>query len=90
MKLKEGELICDKCNGTGYVVEEERKRRRHPWCPKCHGFKKVDWVSNAIWKEEKSHHIKPGVYTQEVDLSAKIPSFNQVKILEIWNKKIKR
>jgi DnaJ-class molecular chaperone len=85
MNLKPGEVICDKCNGTDYVddpllVPLGKHERIHPWCPKCHGAKKVDWVSNAIWKKEKCH-IKPGVYTQEVDLSECIPSFNQVKRL---------
>jgi DnaJ-class molecular chaperone len=92
MNLKPGEVICDKCNGTGTFIENPTlgDAWKHPWCPKCHGAKKVDWVSNAIWKKEKSHYIKPGVYTQEVDLSARIPSSNQVKILQIWNKKIKK
>ena len=102
MKLKEGEVICDKCDGTGYVVDpllsqQERKRRIHPWCPKCHGFKKVDWVSNAIWKKEKCHYIKPGVYTQEVDISEKIQPFvdlselpDEFKLFELGtnNKKV--
>ena len=73
--LKPGEVICDKCNGTGYYIED-MESFSHPWCPKCHGAKKVDWVSNAIWKKEHCHYIKPGVYTQEVDLSARIPSFD--------------
>lgn len=84
MKLEPGEMICDKCNGTGYYIEDE-KSLNHPWCPKCHGEKKVDWVSNAIWKKEKSDYIKPGVYTKVIDLSEYIPSFNQVKTFQFKN-----
>jgi len=56
MNLKPGEIICDKCNGTGKFIDDLTVEGawKHPWCPKCHGSKKVDWASNAIWKKKKS------------------------------------
>lgn len=87
MKLEPGEVICDKCNGTGTFIEDPTlgDAWKHPWCPKCHGAKKVDWVTNAIWKKENCHYVKPGVYTKEVDLSVVIPSYKPVKLFEIKN-----
>lgn len=46
MKLKDGEYLCDKCNGRGSLPT------RNPdvvtKCPKCHGKKKLDWIENII------------------------------------------
>jgi len=46
MKLKDGEYLCDKCNGRGSLPT------RNPdvvtKCPKCHGKKKLDWIENVI------------------------------------------
>jgi DnaJ-class molecular chaperone len=46
MKLKEGEYICDKCNGRGSLPT------RNPdvvtKCPKCNGKKKLDWIENIV------------------------------------------
>ena len=98
IELKPGEVICDRCNGTGKnIIQPIGDFLECPWCPKCHGAKKVDWISNAIWKKE--NHITPGVYTKEVDLSEyiNVPSFDsfdipdELKILDIGtnNKKAK-
>lgn len=40
--LKEGEVICDQCNGTGFWEENGLQ------CYKCLGKGKLDWVSNAM------------------------------------------
>jgi len=37
IELKEGEVICNKCNGTGFDG--------FFLCPKCQGEKKLDWIS---------------------------------------------
>lgn len=46
MKLKEGEYICDKCNGRGNIPT------RNPdvviKCPKCFGKQKLDWIENVV------------------------------------------
>ena len=40
MVLKEGEIICSKCNGTGLVGM---------WiCPNCCGEGKLDWIDNVF------------------------------------------
>ena len=91
MKLEPGEVICDKCSGTGKFIDPTQENSwKHPWCPKCHGAKKVDWVTNVMWKK-CVHYIKPGVYIQEVDLSEYIPSISRLKILPLGtnNKKVK-
>lgn len=38
IELLDGEVLCDKCNGT-----------EDNWysCPKCHGTGKLDWIENA-------------------------------------------
>lgn len=60
MKLNEGEVICDHCDSM------EKK-----WlCPKCGGKGKVDWVTNAMWRERfltakfssTSSRSHPGLY----------------------------
>ena len=46
LKLEEGEMICDKCEGTGTAKGEE-------WisCSKCLGSGKVDWIENIMGKK---------------------------------------
>jgi RecJ-like exonuclease len=44
--LKEGEVICDKCNGTGVW------KKVHP-CYKCLGKGKLDWVTNVMGGRRK-------------------------------------
>ena len=44
--LNEGEVICDKCKGSGYSREYGLLRGLK--CDKCQGKGKLDWVSNAM------------------------------------------
>jgi len=39
--LNEGEVVCDRCDGTGTI-------EHNWWCPKCKGKGKIDWVTNAM------------------------------------------
>jgi len=49
MNLQEGELICDKCNGTGQSIEElTETSKKWTWCSKCYGSGKVDWIDNIM------------------------------------------
>jgi len=69
-QLREGEILCPECNGTG-----ERKPLRKGGlsaCKKCRGHGKLDWVEAVVGKNG-CWYIKPGVYFQEVDLSKQIP-----------------
>jgi len=77
MKLEEGEMICDKCNGTGTNLDQTfGDDLRHSWCNKCHGRRKVDWITNIIG-ETPCYYIKPGVYFKEIDLSEYVLSFRK-------------
>lgn len=67
MKLKEGEVLCDKCNGTGLEPDRQNRPLRVR-CPKCRGVKKVDWISNIIGLKPEVY-VEPGVYTKEIDFS---------------------
>ena len=42
MILNEGEVICDKCNGTGFWEKNGLQ------CYKCLGKGKLDWVTNVM------------------------------------------
>ena len=49
---KEGEVVCNKCEGGGswpslFMKEEQAQYYR---CPKCQGDGKLDWIYNATGK----------------------------------------
>ena len=46
--IEDGELICDKCDGTGGISINDQLAKT---CPKCHGTKKVDWIQNAMGEQ---------------------------------------
>jgi hypothetical protein len=48
--LEDGEIICDKCEGTGVVSPEIF----FTICPKCQGEKKLDWISAITGVKPKS------------------------------------
>lgn len=50
MILNEGEVICDKCNGTGFWGENDLKEHQ---CYKCLGKGKLDWVTNVMGGRRK-------------------------------------
>lgn len=50
--LKEGEMVCPVCNGTGNDKENVFV------CEKCDGSGKVDWVSNVISQNKKMSILK--------------------------------
>jgi hypothetical protein len=43
--LNEGEVICDKCNGTGLWEKVHQ-------CYKCLGKGKLDWVTNVMGRRK--------------------------------------
>ena len=55
MKLKEGEVICDECMGSGNQAKWDRipDYRITLKCDKCHGEGKLDWIENITGKKEK-------------------------------------
>jgi hypothetical protein len=58
MILNEGEVICDKCNGTG-------TRWRGFTCQKCYGKGKLDWVSNAMGRQNVELWYPPAGMNRE-------------------------
>ena len=49
MKLKEYEVVCNKCLGQGNL----KKGDQYSPCPKCLGEGKLDWVENVVGKRRK-------------------------------------
>ena len=45
MKLEKGEIICDKCKGSGISSNKKIPKIKY-FCPKCLGFGKLDWIEN--------------------------------------------
>ena len=73
-KLKDGEVICKQCNGTGKPDNNKFKTEYYGYmvCDKCKGSGKFDWIESIVGK--KAYRLKPGVYVKEVDYSEIIPS----------------
>jgi len=54
MHLEEGEMICDKCEGTGIMIRVRKpvgEISTGTICRKCHGTGKVDWIENIMGKK---------------------------------------
>lgn len=70
MKLKDNEMICDRCEGTGYEPTNDMYwPKQH--CKKCRGNKKVDWLENIVGvrkTEEKEHN-------SQIDLGNYVASY---------------
>ncbi len=45
--LKEGEVICNKCSGTG-EIHGRRRIDASLTCSKCWGVGKLDWIDNVM------------------------------------------
>ncbi len=50
LKLEEGEMICDKCDGKG-TITSRIDTNCASMCQKCQGLGKVDWVENIVGKK---------------------------------------
>ncbi len=45
-------VTCDKCNGKGwFVIEESWWGSKYKPCPKCKGFKELDWIEMIKGKD---------------------------------------
>jgi len=44
LNCKEGDVICDECDGKGYTDGGPFD------CHKCHGMGKLDWIENIVGK----------------------------------------
>ena len=61
--LKEGEIICPKCNGTGGIDDGCLDEDLIKTCTKCLGDGKLDWIEAAMGKPSRmkmyfSHDFK--------------------------------
>jgi len=70
--LKEGEKICDRCEGSGYEPKQCKAQWFRAVCKKCQGEKKVDWISNVTGVKEKDITLAAG------DSSGGFTSFSSV------------
>jgi len=61
-----GEKECPKCLGKGAILHGKIEVMDET-CPKCKGKGTLDWIENIVGV--RGTHIKPGVYTREVDVS---------------------
>jgi DnaJ-class molecular chaperone len=51
MKLNEGEVLCDNCNGSGESLFPYQALKKE--CTKCQGDGKLDWVEAVVGKKPK-------------------------------------
>ena len=51
--LKEGEIICSKCEGVGYTdkIKSNNAIIFKNKCSKCLGTGKLDWIENVVGKK---------------------------------------
>ncbi len=92
--LKEGELICDKCDGKSGSVngKPSDSLTNAAWvrCSKCQGTGKVDWVENIVGKVQADDMF--GGYslggTYSVGSDALNPNGIHDDALDIWSKQI--
>ena len=74
--LKEGEVICPECTGTGRLTKITKEEKliisQYPRCSKCLGFGKLDWIEMVVGKN--SNKIQSGVYIQDFDMTTFKPT----------------
>ncbi len=66
MKLKKGEILCDKCYGAGCVSKKKHTmvdldHIEYDWsykCDKCKGTGKLDWVENVVGKKPLPEEVE--------------------------------
>jgi len=51
--LKEGEIICPKCNGSGGIDDGCLDEELIKTCGKCFGDGKLDWIEAAMGKPSR-------------------------------------
>jgi excinuclease UvrABC ATPase subunit len=49
LRLQPGEVVCDKCSGTGDDLQNEHPSfNYYPACTKCSGSGKVSWLQDIF------------------------------------------
>ncbi len=57
----EGKVICDECNGMGYVYRDATEHR--DTCIKCNGNKILDWIENITGVDEDDQYEDSKTWT---------------------------
>jgi RecJ-like exonuclease len=65
-ELKEDQIVCDKCNGTGCVPSEFSPHELASVCQKCQGDGWVDWISNITGKPPRHIYSSSGTSISNV------------------------
>jgi len=60
IELKEGELLCDQCEGRGTIPEKDDPFMLARMCEKCQGDGKVDWIENIMGKAPRQNYSTSG------------------------------
>jgi len=50
LKLSEGEVRCNVCDGDGIIKEVTESSVTVGTCPHCLGNRKLDWIENVVGK----------------------------------------
>lgn len=88
--LKEGEVICNKCEGGGSWPQKFLELENPAWvrCPKCQGCGKLDWIEAVVGKPKTIWFNIPKTRKQYPKLLAsEIVSVQpMMKEVPIWQK----
>ena len=57
VELREGELICPECKGSG-TKDNEVDKKFYNLCPRCWGDGKLDWVESICGSNNKKRFEK--------------------------------
>jgi len=89
--LNEGEVCCDKCNGSGYIENNQKECRTFRIiCDKCNGDGKLDWIENVLGKQNIKVNIITNRTTYDVnieDLGYTIKAGDQIELSDIYCQK---
>ena len=81
--LKEGEIICPKCNGTGGIDDGCLDEELIKTCGKCYGNGKLDWIEAAMGKQSRMKMYFTDIPQSMIDtLSEQIAKEIDKEILE--------
>jgi len=80
VKLETGEVICDRCNGTGLDSNLRSDGILYfEQCTKCYGIKKLTWSENILGKENSLSFDSTIAWVRVMDSNSK--SERELKVL---------